>query len=191
MVLRRKKSQLRDRQGQELGEAGALGAPCSIWAGAGGLLGGGSRGTGACRERGNLGCGASGDTECIREASSPSRVARGLSGSKGHESAVGPWARAFSSGSGLPEGPLSLSLAQPWHLPQRTLRDGVAAWPQLLLCTWRAWPVGEAVAPDTCLHQARLRHRGHGGQQMGAGTGPRETGPQEPVGPHLFSGGPP
>lgn len=66
-------------------------------------------------------------------------------GAEGHESAMGPWAR----GSGLPEGPLSLSLAQPRRLPQCIVWDGGAAWPQLLLCTWRAWPVGEAVAPDT------------------------------------------
>ena len=68
-------------------------------------------------------------------------------GAEGHKSAMGPWARVFSSGSGLPRRPRSLSPAQPRSLSQHTMQDRGAAWPQLLLCTQRARPVGEAVAP--------------------------------------------
>lgn len=78
-------------------------------------------------------------------------------GAEGHESAVGPWARVFSSGSGLPRQPRSLS--------QRTVPDRGAAWPPLLLCTQRARPVGEAVAPG---HLSSTRRGSSGGGTEGS-----------------------
>lgn len=86
-------------------------------------------------------------------------------GAEGHESAMGPWAKAFSSSSGMPRWPRSLSPAQPRSLSQGTVQDGGAAWPQLLLCTRRAWPVGEAVAPG---HLSSTEHISSGGDMEGS-----------------------
>lgn len=85
-------------------------------------------------------------------------------------------------------GALSLSPAQPRRLPQHTVWDGGAAWPQLLLCTLRAWPVGEAVAPDTCPLPAEGTRRAADGSWaprsrsahtyfQGARPSPRKAGP--------------
>lgn len=86
-------------------------------------------------------------------------------GAEGHKSAVSPWARAFSSSSGMPRWPRSLSLAQPRSLSQGTMQDRAAAWPQLLLCTRRAWPVGEAAAPG---HLFSAGHISSGGDTEGS-----------------------